>query len=137
MSVGFGSVVASDVDAWPPITPGTSAPAVAAGLRDWLDVLDDEGKLFRSITRHGAINGSLTGKSVARIVKRSAGAAGLDPAAVAGHSLRSGFATSAASAGASERAIAKQTGHKSLQVLRGYIRDGNLFRENAATMVGL
>lgn len=45
--------------------------------------------------------------------------------------------TAAAQAGVSERVIAKQTGHKSLQVLRGYIRDGSLFTENAAAKVGL
>ena len=63
--------------------------------------------------------------------------AGLDATQYAGHSLRAGFATSAARGGASERAIMDQTGHRSLLVVRRYIREGNLFRDNAATYVGL
>ena len=71
------------------------------------------------------------------IVKRYAAAAGMDATDFAGHSLRSGFATSAAMKGASERSIQNQTGHRSLATLRRYIRDGSLFRENAAAVVGL
>jgi integrase len=70
-------------------------------------------------------------------VQRAAHAAGLDPARYAGHSLRAGLATSAAAAGASERSRMNQTGHKSLPILRRYIRDGNLFTDNAAATVGL
>jgi integrase len=70
-------------------------------------------------------------------VKRYAVAAGLDPALYAGHSLRAGLATSAAIAGASERAIMNQTGHRSTSMVRRYIRDGSLFRDNAAGRVGL
>ncbi len=55
----------------------------------------------------------------------------------AGHSLRAGLATSAAAAGKSERAILQQTGHRSVTTVRRYIRDGNLFRENAAEGIGL
>jgi integrase len=64
-------------------------------------------------------------------------AAGLDPSVFAGHSLRAGLATSAAAVGASERAIAEQTGHTSMLVLRRYIRHGSLFTDNAAGAVGL
>jgi integrase len=60
------------------------------------------------------------------------GRAGLDPADYAGHSLRSGFATEAAARGVPERAIVAQTGHRSVQVLRGYICSGGLFTDNAA-----
>ena len=63
--------------------------------------------------------------------------AGLDPGEVAGHSLRAGLATSAAAAGVPERVIAEQTGHKGTAMLRRYIREGSLFRENAAGAVGL
>ena len=56
---------------------------------------------------------------------------------MAGHSLRAGLATSAAAAGASERAIMHQTGHRSLPMLRRYIRDGEVFRENAADKIDL
>jgi integrase len=53
------------------------------------------------------------------------------------HSLRAGHATSAAIAGASERSIMAQTGHRSVQMVRRYIRDGSLFRENSAGKLGL
>jgi integrase len=56
---------------------------------------------------------------------------------VSGHSLRAGLATTAAIGEASERAIMAQTGHKSVNMVRRYIRDGSLFRENAAAKVGL
>lgn len=96
------------------------------------------GPIFRPINRHGQIGASrLSDKAVALIVKRCAEAAGLDPALYAGHSLRAGFATSAAAAGVEERAIMKQTGHKSVTVARRYIREGSLFRDNAAGKVGL
>ncbi len=75
--------------------------------------------------------------SVAEIVKKYAGAVGLKASDFAGHSLRSGLATSAAMAGASERSIMAQTGHRSVNMVRRYIRDGSLFRENAASLVGL
>ncbi len=97
-----------------------------------------EGALFRAINRHGKIQlGRLSDRAVALIVKRAALAAGLDPAMYAGHSLRAGLATSAAQAGVSERSIMAQTGHKSVMVARRYIRDGSLFRDNAAAQVGL
>jgi integrase len=56
---------------------------------------------------------------------------------LAGHSLRAGLATSAAAAGVPGRVIANQTGHKGTAMLRRYIREGSLFRENAASTVGL
>jgi site-specific recombinase XerD len=97
-----------------------------------------DGPVFRSIKRHGQIQaGGLSGIDVARVVKKLAKRAGLDPAKYAGHSLRAGHATAAAIAGASERSIMKQTGHRSVQMVRRYIRDGNLFRENSAGKLGL
>ena len=96
------------------------------------------GPLFRSITRHGQLRpGLLAGIDVARVVKKLAVRAGLDAAKYAGHSLRAGHATSAAIAGASERSIMAQTGHRSVQIVRRYIRDGSLFRENSAGKLGL
>jgi site-specific recombinase XerD len=96
------------------------------------------GPLFRSINRHGHMQpAGLSGIDVARIVKKLAERAGLDPAKYAGHSLRAGHATAAAIAGASERSIMNQTGHRSVQMVRRYIRDGNLFRENSAGKLGL
>jgi site-specific recombinase XerD len=96
------------------------------------------GPVFRSINRHGQVQaGGLSSIDVARIVKKLAERAGLDPAKYAGHSLRAGHATSAARAGASERSIMNQTGHKSVQMVRRYIREGSLFRENSAGKLGL
>jgi site-specific recombinase XerD len=100
--------------------------------------IDDGGALFRKVNRHGDIEGDrLTDRSVALIVKRAAKLAGINPKCFAGHSLRAGLATAAAIAGVDERAIQQQTGHKSLKVLRTYIREGSLFRNNAARKVGL
>lgn len=100
----------------------------AAGIED--------GALFRGVNRHGKPSSPrLCDRAVADVVKRTAAAAGLDPALFSGHSLRAGLATSAAAAGVSERAIMATTGHKSERMVRRYIRDGNLFRENAAAAV--
>jgi integrase len=74
---------------------------------------------------------------VAYIVKRSVERIGFEVGEFAGHSLRAGLATQAAMNGASELAIMKQTGHRSLATVRKYIRDGSLFRDNAATKLGL
>jgi integrase len=96
------------------------------------------GPVFRAVNRHDQMrNGRLTDQSVARIVKRAAERAGLDPAKYAGHSLRAGLAAAAAAGGAPERAIMKQTGHRSVEMVRRYIRSGSLFHENAAAYLGL
>jgi integrase len=96
------------------------------------------GPLFRSINRHGQVQPArLAGIDVARVVKKLAQRAGLDSASFAGHSLRAGHATAAAIGGASERSIMNQTGHRSVQMVRRYIRDGSLWRENSAGKLGL
>ncbi len=98
----------------------------------------DRGPLFRVMNRHGQVlEKRLSAEAVAIVVKRYIQKLDVDPAAFAGHSLRAGLATSAAAAGKSERAIMNQTGHRSLTTVRRYIRDGNLFRENAADKIGL
>src|SRR6185295_14646932 len=97
-----------------------------------------EGPVFRSLNRHGEVQTDrLSPGDVARVVKKLAQRAGLDPKKYAGHSLRAGHATSAAAAGASERSIMAQTGHRSVQMVRRYIREGSLFRENSAGKLGL
>jgi len=108
-------------------------------LQSWIEqACTTSGPLFLSMTRHGKTQlGRLSGIDVARIVKKLALRAGLDPAKYAGHSLRSGHATSAAIAGATERSIMNQTGHRSVQMVRRYIREGSLFRENSAGKLGL
>src|SRR5262249_23255270 len=107
-------------------------------LQTWIDAAGiATGPLFLSISRYVKLQWSLSGLDVARIVKKLARRAGLDPAKYSGHSLRAGHATSAAIAGASERSIMNQTGHRSVQMVRRYIRDGSLFRENSAGKLGL
>jgi site-specific recombinase XerD len=108
-------------------------------LQAWVEAAAiGEGSLFRSISRHGQVKANrLSDLDVARIAKKLARRAGLDAAKYAGHSLRAGHATSAAIAGASERSIMNQTGHRSVQMVRRYIRDANLFRENSAGKLGL
>ena len=77
----------------------------------------------------------ISDKSVALIIKRYAEKAGLDSSRYAGHSLRSGFATTAAEFGAEERSIMAMTGHKTTQMVRRYIQEANLFRNNALNKV--
>ncbi len=121
--------------------PYGSNPATCPvrAFQSWLESSGiTEDALFRPITRHGKMAATrLSGAAVAQIVKKYVEAVGLDASHFAGHSLRSGLATSAASAGASERSIMNQTGHRSTAMVRRYIRGGSLFRENAAAVVGL
>ena len=77
----------------------------------------------------------ISDKSVALILKRYAEKAGLDSTKYAGHSLRSGFATTAAEFGAEERNIMAMTGHKTTQMVRRYIHEANLFKNNALNKV--
>lgn len=104
-------------------------------LRAWLDAAGIlEGPLFRSVDQHGHVaSEALSDRSVARIVQRTAKGAGLEPSRFAGHSLRAGFATTAARKGKTLDAIMKQTGHRSERVARGYIRHASLFTSNAAS----
>jgi site-specific recombinase XerD len=108
-------------------------------LQDWLEKSGiTEGPIFRPIDRHGRMASiRLSPAAVGEIVKKYASAVGRNASDFAGHSLRSGLATSAAIAGASERSIMNQTGHRSVNMVRRYIRDGSLFRENAVAVVGL
>ncbi len=108
-------------------------------VRAWLEqAAITAGPLFRAIGRRGAVSQQpLHPDSVAYLVKRAAERAGLEALDYAGHSLRAGLATQAAMNGASELAIMKQTGHRSLATVRKYIREGTLFRDNAAAKLGL
>lgn len=107
--------------------------------RDWIAAGKlGSGPLFRRIDRHSHINQRALHKdSIGSIVKRAALAAGLDPEIYAGHSLRAGFCTQAYMNGAREFDIMRQTGHRSLDTLRKYIRGRGLFRDNAAAKLGL
>ncbi len=108
-------------------------------LEAWLAAAGiSSGPAFRPIDRHGNVKQQrLTPQSIALMVKRYAAAAGLQVDDFSGHSLRAGLATSAASAGVSERKIMAQTRHKSSAMVRRYIRDADLFRDNAAGALGL
>jgi site-specific recombinase XerD len=110
-----------------------------AALEAWLRASGiTAGPVFRAVDRHGKLSaGRLDDRTVARTVKGYAAAAGLDAAKYSGHSLRAGLATQAALNDVPERIIQKQTRHKSSDMLRRYIRDASLFRENASARVGL
>lgn len=107
--------------------------------RDWLEASGiTEGPPFRPIDRHGRMRDTrLSDSAVAEIVKRTARAAGYDPALFSGHSLRAGLITSAAEADVPERDIMRQSRHRSIPVMRQYIRSADLFKNNAAARVGL
>lgn len=106
-------------------------------LADWLaHARIERGPIFRSIDRHGNIAPDrLSAEAVSTILKKRVEAAGFDPATFSGHSLRAGLATSAAMAGASSWKIRQQTGHRSDAMLARYIRDGDMFTDNAAGAV--
>lgn len=109
-------------------------------LQAWLQASKIEsGPVFRSINRWGQIgDSSLTANVVARIVKDQAQRIGLDPSAFAGHSLRSGLATSAAMSGkADSLTIQRHLRHAKGDTTARYIRDGERFRVNAAAVAGL
>ncbi len=92
-----------------------------------------EGPIFRAITRHGhTATQRLSGDAVAEVVRERLTKAGINPEGYSGHSLRSGFATSAAMAGVATWRIRKQTGHASDVMLARYVRDGEMFTDNAA-----
>lgn len=119
--------------------PYASAPALCPvrALAAWLEASGiAEGPLFRPVDQHGNVGAAaLSDRSVALIVQRAAEGAGIDPKTMGGHSLRAGFATTAAKKGKSLDAIMRQTLHRSERVARGYIRHAKLFDDNAA--VGL
>ncbi|MBK9260702.1 MAG: tyrosine-type recombinase/integrase [Polyangiaceae bacterium] len=107
--------------------PGPLCPVAA--LRAWLDaarIID--GPIFRSVSRWGRVGlDALASRHVAEVVKRAAKRVGLDPRVLAGHSLRAGFATTAASVGAHMAEISRVTRHNSDGMLRRYIRAGTMF----------
>lgn len=107
-------------------------------LEDWLLVSGiTNGPLFQSV-RGGCVTGrKLNDKEVARVVKSAVERAGLDPKDYSGHSMRSGFATTAAKNKKSMHDIARQTGHKSMTQLDRYIREAGLFEDNPASGIGL
>ena len=102
-------------------------------LKAWLHATGiTNGPVFRPIAKgERLLDIRLTDRGIANIVKIHAARAGLDPAQFSGHSLRSGFLTSAAANGASIFKMADQSRHKSMDTLRGYVRDAEIFKDHA------
>jgi site-specific recombinase XerD len=115
-----------------PVGHGARIRPVAA-LQDWLAAAAiTSGALFRGVHRSGAVQpGRITPGMVALVVKRRAVLAGLDPRSLSGHSLRAGFCTAAAEHGANLFRIMDVTRHKSMDVLRGYVRHREMFKDYA------
>jgi site-specific recombinase XerD len=90
-----------------------------------------EGPIFRGVRGNRTLHGALSDCQVARIVKKRAAIAGLDPALFAGHSLRSGFITSASDAGAELASIAKHAGHAKIDTTLGYVVVADAFRNHS------
>jgi integrase len=114
------------------VVPGSVACPVRA-LRAWLEAAGiSEGAVFRPVAKGGRIASARLGsKAVGLIVKKHATKLGLDPLAFGGHSLRAGFLTSAAARGASIFKMMDVSRHRSVDTLRGYVRDAELFRDHA------
>ena len=118
---------------------GRKAETCPVGLlKAWLKFAGiKKGPIFRPIAKSGEIGPERLGdRAVALIVKRTVGHAGFSPEDFSGHSLRAGLATSAAERGQHERDIMQQTRHKSVKMLRRYIRKGSLFQGNVVDSLG-
>ena len=113
---------------------GRTAACPVKALRAWLDQAHlESGPAFPSVNKAGAITRQrITAQAVNLVVKRYAQAIGINPDTVSGHSLRAGLATSAAKAGIPTLKIMAQTGHRSEAMLARYVRDADLFTNNAA-----
>ena len=101
-------------------------------LKKWIEVSNiNSGPLFRRFTKGSKLtNYRLTDQTVALLIKKYLKLAGIENKNYSGHSLRSGFATSAADFGVEERNIMAMTGHKSPEMVRRYIKDAHLFKNN-------
>lgn len=115
---------------------GRTGVCAVGAMRTWLLHSNVEsGPAFRSVDKAGRVRGGLSSQSVAIILKTYAGRIGISPGQISGHSLRAGFVTSAAQAGAAIHKIQQQTGHRSLAMLARYIRDGRIFQDNACALI--
>mgnify|MGYP006149552969 CR=1 FL=1 len=108
-----------------------------ASLKKWISVSKiNSGSLFRRFLKGSKLSEKrLTDQTVALLIKKYLQLTGIDSRNYSGHSLRSGFATSAAEAGAEERSIMTMTGHKSTEMVRRYIKEANLFKNNALNKI--
>ena len=108
-------------------------------LIKWIEISKiNSGPLFRRFTKGSKLSKNrLSDQTVALLIKDYLKLAGIENSNYSGHSLRSGFATSAAEAGAEERSIMNMTGHKSTEMVRRYIKEANLFKNNALKKIKL
>ena len=102
-------------------------------IHKWIEISKiNSGALFRRFTKGSKLSDNrLSDQTVALLIKDYLKLAGIESRNYSGHSLRSGFATSAAESGAEERSIMAMTGHKSTEMVRRYIKEANLFKNNA------
>ena len=108
-------------------------------IRKWIEISKiNSGPLFRRFTKGIKLSESrLSDQTVALLIKHYLNLAGIDSKNYSGHSLRSGFATTAAESGVEERSIMAMTGHKSAEMVRRYIKEVNLFKNNALNKIKL
>jgi len=106
-------------------------------LKNWIGLSKiSSGPLFRRFSKGSKLTKNrLTDQTVALLIKKYLKLAGIDSKNYSAHSLRSGFATSAAESGAEERTIMAMTGHKSAEMVRRYIKEANLFKNNALSKI--
>ena len=106
-------------------------------LKKWLEISEiKSGPIFRRFSKGLNLgNNRLTDQSVALFLKKHLSNAGIENQNYSGHSLRSGFATATAESGADERSIMAMTGHKTTQMVRRYIQEANLFKNNALNKI--
>ena len=106
-------------------------------LKNWIEASKiSSGPLFRRFSKGSKLTENrLTDQTVALLIKKYLKLAGIDNKNYSGHSLRSGFATAAAESGANERNIMAMTGHKSTEMVRRYIKEANLFKNNALNKI--
>jgi len=106
-------------------------------LKKWLELSKiKSGPIFKRFAKGSSItNYRLTDQTVVLLIKKYLSMAGIDNSNFSGHSLRSGFATVAAESGADERSIMSMTGHKTTQMVRRYIREANIFKNNALNKI--
>ena len=106
-------------------------------LKNWIEISRiSSGPVFRRFIKGSKLSENrLTDQTVALLIKEYLQLAGIDSKNYSGHSLRSGFATSAAESGAEERSIMAMTGHKSTEMVRRYIKEANLFKNNALNKI--
>ena len=106
-------------------------------MQKWIEISKiNTGALFRRFNKGSNLSENrLTDQTVALLIKEYLKLVGIDSKNYSGHSLRSGFATSAAESGAEERSIMAMTGHKSTEMVRRYIKDANIFKNNALNKI--